>query len=190
MLLADQLLHADNLHGQRAFVHETSAKSKALQAAWRAAIEISGKVWIGGVPSLFSPRGRKMHEERHRLRVRQHRAVMLFPASQVGRSWSCTRLGLQRGLLEGMLHAAECAVAMHDTWLPAEEEEEEEDLIGGSAQGLTGAWGGGTTGEAATGVVTDEDVQVRVREGGTVWGREGRAGVCVGGTLLPLAACH
>ena len=44
MLLADHLLHADNLHGQHAFVHETSAKSKALQAAWRAAIELSGKV--------------------------------------------------------------------------------------------------------------------------------------------------
>ena len=48
MLLADQLLHADNLHGQRAFVHETSAKSKALQAAWRAAIELSGKVGAAG----------------------------------------------------------------------------------------------------------------------------------------------
>ena len=82
-------------------------------------------------------------------------------SSQVGRTWSSTRLGLQRGLLEGMLHAAECAVVMHESWLPAEEEEEEEDPLGGSSQGLTGAWGGGATAEAVAGVVTDEDVQVR-----------------------------
>ena len=43
-VLADQLLHADNIRGQRAFVHETSTRSKALQAVWRAASELEGKV--------------------------------------------------------------------------------------------------------------------------------------------------
>jgi len=43
-LLADQLLQSDNLDGRKAFVHETSAKSKALQAAWRFAAELATKV--------------------------------------------------------------------------------------------------------------------------------------------------
>ncbi|GAX82742.1 hypothetical protein CEUSTIGMA_g10168.t1 [Chlamydomonas eustigma] len=47
--LADKLLHMDNLN-PRSFVHETSTKSKALQAAWRASVDIAAKVgrqWCG-----------------------------------------------------------------------------------------------------------------------------------------------
>ena len=43
-LLADQLLLSDNLDGTKAFVHETSAKSKALQAAWKSATDLAAKV--------------------------------------------------------------------------------------------------------------------------------------------------
>ena len=75
---------------------------------------------------------------------------------QVGRYWPSTRLGLQRGLLECLQHAAMGTVAMHDAWLPVEDNDEEDDGLGIAA--MAGVWG--VEAGCASQGYTDEDVQV------------------------------
>ena len=69
-------------------------------------------------------------------------------------------------MLEAMLHASECALLMHDSWLPADDEDEDEDMsavvaaIGGGSSPSWGVSPGGRRGRK--GGYTDEDVQVCV----------------------------
>ena len=55
-----------------------------------------------------------------------------------------------------MLHSADCAVAMHNAWLPAAAEDDEQDEDVGGVAGLAGAWGA----ESSSQQYSDEDVQV------------------------------